>query len=87
MNWFRKHLHLTMELSTFIVFLFGGLLLLSNPPTWAMYAFVIVANIILMPIAAWILKEKKQSRWWLLALVFLWILIYQLENRSNDSDN
>jgi hypothetical protein len=51
-----------------------------------MFAWVIIGNLVMYAVAAWVIKEKKQRWVWLIVMLFFWPVIYGIENRNVGSN-
>ncbi|NQT30859.1 MAG: hypothetical protein HQ588_00860 [Deltaproteobacteria bacterium] len=76
MNWFKRHLNWT-ALFPILFWLF-----LAKAGGWIGW---LIGLVICLPVAIWVLREKKQSQWWLFTLLIP-ILFLLLENKSQVLD-
>lgn len=80
MNWFQKHLHLTVLVAIIVWSLI--LLLLYAINTAFLIAMYIVGGVLFLALLGWVLQRKGQSLWFLIALLFLWWVIFLIPNKN-----
>jgi len=80
LNWFQKHLHLSV-LAAIVVW--SLILLLFYAINAALLVGVyIVGGVLFLGILGWVLQRKGQTLWFLIALLFLWWIIFLIPNKN-----
>ena len=79
MNWFEKHLNLTALLYVIVWFAVGAPFVNHEV---ALAVVGIVGEVLFLVLSAWVLRKKGQTRWFLVALVFFWWLIFLIPNKN-----
>ena len=79
MDWFKKHLNLTALF--FIIVWFAVTLAFVNHEA-ALLGVGLVGGILYLVLCGWILRRKGQSQWFLVAVFFLWWIIFLFPNKN-----
>ena len=79
MNWFEKHLHLTILLYI-IVWFAVEIPFFGNEA--ALLGVGVIGGLLFLGLAAWVLRKKGQSLWFLFAVLVLWWVIFLFPNKN-----
>jgi hypothetical protein len=79
-NWFEKHLHLTVLAAIIALFLIG-MGILAFDTAW-LIGIVVAFDLLFLVLLGWVLRQKGQTLWFLVALVFLWWVIFLIPNKN-----
>ena len=82
MKWVKYHLNWAFVFFVLIVFLISILFIALNPEL-LIYWFIL-AEILIFILAAWVLKRKKRSLWWLFLVAYFWPAVLLLTNQSQN---
>lgn len=80
LNWFQKHLNLTVLFAIIVWSLILLLLFVINAAF--LIAMYIVGGLLFLALLAWVLRQKGQSLWFMVALLFLWWIIFLIPNKN-----
>lgn len=83
MNWFKRHLHLSLLFAILAGFAIA-IPVISVESAILVYTYFIILQITLVCIIAWIIREKRQSMWCLLLVYWFFPAVFLLENRNTN---